>query len=552
MSLRPASAARLGIAAAAIVALAGPARGQDVSPSPPRFYEYRVPISGPRLGQTEVPPFTAQVQAMVERGHDLAAAGRLEAAKDTLNAALARAPHHPVILLELASVLEARGAWRPLEQLARAERAAARDSLLLAQDLCLALQRQGKSKEAAQIVIEAWIASPMHAQWGKAELDTLALADPKGVREAASRAAAAFPLRIDLVRGAAALDWDAGDASAALRLLKDADEAYKGAPLRWGFAEELLASGTARDSAGAIEVLIDLAGDRSRDLPYRLVAARRAWETYERRSGIREGAPRVARTIEDIPVARWGHPLAIDVIRGLRESGSTDEARRLLRSLGEQGQAIPEIAIEHALNDLRDGPPERALEPLRGLATSSGAAAFQYAEALFFAGHPDSALAWYERASHDPALPFTGAALERMYLIEDAQPKDALPLFGRLAYEQWRNDSRRALVLADSLYRSLPHASLWAQAAIALASLRESTADPKLALAPLLALAEGLPDDRLAPLARQRAGDVYRSSYHDAAKALEQYEECLARYPKAWNAPEVRRWVETLRRERRF
>jgi hypothetical protein len=68
----------------------------------------------------------------------------------------------------------------------------------------------------------------------------------------------------------------------------------------------------------------------------------------------------------------------------------------------------------------------------------------------------------------------------------------------------------------------------------------------------LLALAEGLPNDRLAPLARQRAGDVYRNAYHDDAKALAQYEECLARYPKAWNAPEVRRRVEALKRDRRF
>ncbi len=36
------------------------------------------------------------------------------------------------------------------------------------------------------------------------------------------------------------------------------------------------------------------------------------------------------------------------------------------------------------------------------------------------------------------------------------------------------------------------------------------------------------------------------------SQALEQYEECLARYPKAWNAPEVRRQVEALRREHRF
>ena len=53
-------------------------------------------------------------------------------------------------------------------------------------------------------------------------------------------------------------------------------------------------------------------------------------------------------------------------------------------------------------------------------------------------------------------------------------------------------------------------------------------------------------------MARQKAGDVYRVWLHDDAKALEQYEECLSRYPKAWNAPEVRRWAETLRRERRF
>jgi len=107
-------------------------------------------------------------------------------------------------------------------------------------------------------------------------------------------------------------------------------------------------------------------------------------------------------------------------------------------------------------------------------------------------------------------------------------------------------------VLADSLYRTLARGPLWAQAALALAALREAGGDGKGAIEPLLALAEGLPDDRLAPVARQRAGDVYRLWYHDDGRALAQYEECLARYPKAWNAPEVRRLAETLRRERRF
>jgi len=552
LSLGRALATHCAFAAAAIVALAAPVAAQAPGPNDTRVFEYRIPIAGPRYGQGEPTPLPPAVQGMIIRGKGLGESGRLDAARDTLTAALARAPHHPVALVELATVLEARGAWRALEQLARAERAAAHDSLLLADDLRLALQRLGKPKEAALVVFEAWAASPAQGPWAQSELDSLLAADSKGVREAAHRVVAAFPTRIDLVRGAAVLDWSAGDASGALKLLRNGDQSYKGAPLRWGFAEELLAAGSTRDSSGAVEVLIDLAGDRSREVRYRVVAARRAWETVDRRGGGPEGATRLAKAIEDVPVARWGQPLAIDLIRALRQGGATDEARHLLGALGEQGKVIPEIALEHALNDLRDGPPERALEPLRGLAAGSDAAAFEYAEALFFSGQTDSALTWYGKASQDPTKPFTGAALERIYLIEDGQPKSALPLFGRLAYEQWRNDSRHAMGFADSLYRSLPHGSLWAQAAIALAALREATGDGKGALEPLLALAGGLADDRLAPLARQRAGDVYRVWYHDDAKALAQYEECLAKYPKAWNAPEVRRWVESMRRERRF
>jgi tetratricopeptide (TPR) repeat protein len=544
---------RWGIGIAVLMA-AGvvPAVAQNRPPNASRFFEFRVPMTGPRASDRPMAPLPPEVMARLERARGMAASGMLEAARDSLTAVLARVPHHPAVLLELGSVLEAREAWRALEQLASNERGAARDSLLLAQDLVTALQRLARPREAAQVVIEAWVASPGHLEWARATLDTLALADPKGVRELIRRAANDLPHRADLIRVAAGLEWKLGDTQTALRLLGQADAAFKGAPLRWSFADELLSRGSARDSAGAVEVLVDLAGDRGRDLNYRLVAAQRAWEVYARRGGEREAAPRVARALEDVPPARWGSALAIAVTRGLREAGATDDARRLLRILGEQGRAIPEIAVERALNDLRDGPPERALGALREAATVSHEGAFRYAEALFFAGQPDSALAWYGKAADKPSSPYTGAALERIYLIEDADPKEALVLFGRLAYEEWRGEPRHALALAESLYATLPHGPMWAAAAMRLAALREAAGDGKAALAPLLALANEVPDDRLAPLARQRAGDVYRVWYRDEAKALEQYEECLARYPKAWNTPEVRRWVETLRRERRF
>jgi hypothetical protein len=189
---------------------------------------------------------------------------------------------------------------------------------------------------------------------------------------------------------------------------------------------------------------------------------------------------------------------------------------------------------------------------LEKAAIGSREGVFRYAEALFFAGMPDSAMALYQLVSHDPKSPFTAPALERLFLIEDADPQSALPALGQMAYESWRGEARHAAALAESLYHALPRGALWATTALELATYRDRSGDETGALDPLLAVADSLPGDRLAPVARQRAGDIYRLKLKDDAKALAQYEECLARYPKAWNAPEVRRVVETLRRERRF
>jgi tetratricopeptide (TPR) repeat protein len=372
------------------------------------------------------------------------------------------------------------------------------------------------------------------------------------VREPLRRAVEARPQQIGMVRYAARLAWRQGDGPGALRLLALADATRPSTPARWGFAEELLYAGGARDTLGAIDALQQLVADRGLDPAYRMPAARRLWQIALRRGTTGEGSLAIAHALADLPPASWAQDLLVGVVRGLRESGETAEVRTLLDKLGERRDEVPELRLEAALNELREGPPERALPALEKAAKGSIEGVFRYAEALFFAGMPDSAARLYSLVSHDPAGPHTGAALERLFLIEDADPPDALPTFGRLAYEQWRGDRRRSAVLAESLYRSLPRGGLWAQAAVAFAAERERTGDAKLALEPLLALADSLPDDRLAPLARQRAGDLYRLKLKDDARALEQYEECLTRYPKAWNASEVRRIVETYRRARRF
>jgi Flp pilus assembly protein TadD len=334
-------------------------------------------------------------------------------------------------------------------------------------------------------------------------------------------------------------------------MLASPEEASGTVNLPWTFAEGLLRTGVARDSLGAIEALLAIAADPGREAQVRLASARRAWDVYQARLAEREGAPRVMQSLKGIPPEQWPPELRIGVARGLRLAGKTNDARVLIEAEKGAGGS-PELALEQALNDLRDGPPSRALSTLHDLAPSSPEARFRYAEALFYAGECDSALAWYQRIAEDPDGTNTGAALERIYLIEDGNPRAAVQAMGRIAYEDWRGNSKSAMALADSLYHALPRGPLWAQAAIQLSVRREQTGDIRGALQPLLVVADSLPGDRLAPLARQRAGDIYLTRLKDDASALAQYEECLARYPRAWNAAEVRRKLEALRREKRF
>jgi tetratricopeptide (TPR) repeat protein len=505
------------------------------------------------VSQRPVPPLSPFQATRLHQARALRANGQFEQARAALAPLLAEVAHHPAVVTEQARLLLARQDFAGTERLGRTERAAQRDSVMMARELALALERLGRPRDAAGVALESWLASPLDADWARETVFRLAPADARGVRELLRRAAEAQPGRTDLVRARAMFDWRDGDLAAALATLQRADRpGPERAPLLWDFARQLASTGAARDSGAAAEALSALAGDGHFDAAWRLTAARHAWELQRKRGAEDEAAPALARALDGVPTSRWPADFLVAIARALREAGRTDEARALLRSGAAPPAALPQLDLEEALADLRDGPPERALPRLAALAGTTREAAWRYAEALFFAGRSDSALSLYERIATDPQAPFSGASLERTYLIEDAEPRDALVVFGRIAYEEWRDDHRRALALTDSLTQALPRGALWAQAALLLASQREATGDARGALGPLLAVADSLPADRLAPLARQRAGDLYRVWLKDERAALAQYEECLARYPRAWNAPEVRRVAERLRRDRRI
>jgi hypothetical protein len=547
-------------AAAALIiglATAAPARAQNNPPRPGfsasdlRPLLVREPVVA-SLSQHPVAPLTSAQLDRLRRAQGSSAAGLYERARAELVALLSEAPHHPIVLTELARTELALEDYAAVERLGRAERVAQRDSLLLGHELSLALERLGRARDAAAIAIEEWAAAPVEAEWAADVVDRMAGVDLRGVRDLMRRAALALPERTDLVQPLARLEWRLGDVRAALRALSTAERADPRARFRWTFAEERMKDHTTRDSTAATETLLDLAADARYDPAYRTAAARRAWDVIAARADQRAFAPRMLKALADLPPARWSPDLRVGVARGLRELGRTNEARALLQPDAGARDLRSEFELERSLADLRDGPPERALPALRKAAEDNPALAYRYAEALFYAGQVDSAHAWYQRIADNPEGSAAGAALERLYLIEDGTPREALVTFGRIAYESWRGETRRAGTLTDSLVRVLPRGALWAQAALLLSAQRAGAGDDPGALEPLLAIADSLPGDRLAPVARERAGDLYLAKLKDEAHAAGQWEECLARYPKAWNAAAVRRKLEALRRDRRF
>lgn len=519
---------------------------------PQRPLIIRIPTDTPPASARNLTPLDPIQMQIVRDALRERETGRLDMARKKLASLGPGVQRHPIVLTERARIELAAKNPAEVVRLATFERRAQRDSLLMGHELAQAYEELHRPREAGATVVEVWALAPVEENWAMEILFRLAPGDGRAGRDAVRRAFARQPHRPDLARGLSALEWIAGDLRAALRVLRSIEPLERGPRDRWAFAERLLHLGTDRDSTGAADAYVDIAGDTGLEAAYRMTAARRGWELAQARGSAAGAASRLYAALKDIPSDRWVADLSLALARALRIAGDTGAARALLGASGGADPSRPELSLERSLADLRDGPPERVLEALRPGEGASDDQTFHYAEALFFAGQPDSALRWYQLVAENPGGAWTGAALERLFLIEDGKPKSAVAAFGRIAYEQWRNASKRALALADSLLGTLPSGPLWAQTALLAAGERERSGDARGALALALAVADSLPDDRLAPIARQRAGDIYSYRLKEDALALEQYEACVARYPRAWNAPEVRRRLEELRRTRRF
>ena len=544
----PVRAVSRSVAVAIGVALAaGAAHAQ--TPFPPDVVIPVKPSTHAR-SQRLAEPLPPGLEFRLQRATDLRVSGLPDRARDTLLVLLKEAPHHPQVVTELARAQLARQDWAAVEKLGTAERAAARDSSLVGEELSTALERLGKPRDALKIAIEAWTVNPADGAWASGTVFRLAPGDARSALMAMQAAAEPRPWRTDLTLGLAHLYALSGRSADAVRVLADAERRSGRTGLRVLFADESLRTGRPADTTAALAVLTDLATDPGRRPDERVAAGRRAWVAVEASGREAEWAPRLAQALHDVPAERWGPDLLLAIVRALQAAGHPAEASQLLAANPTLEQRMPELALERAKGLAREGPPARALPLLDSLARDWPLARFTLAEVLFFAGQLDSAHANYDRVAQEPEDPDAATALDRMYLLEESPSSPVRLLMAQIEYERWRGANAAAMALADSVWRmQQPHAEYAARAGLELASLKLAAGDARGALVPLLVICDSLADDRLAPAARQRAGEAYMA-LGDPKNAQAQYEECLARYPRAWNSAEVRRRVEKLRRER--
>jgi tetratricopeptide (TPR) repeat protein len=260
--------------------------------------------------------------------------------------------------------------------------------------------------------------------------------------------------------------------------------------------------------------------------------------------------------------------LGLELTAYLRGRGEWDLAQRVgdeLAQLDLPGEQMARVKLEQGLAALHSGNLDQARQHLGRAEESAtspkvrGPVGYALAEANFYAGDFESAQELYDGfARAFPNDVHANDALERVYLLESGSPLGGgvgeLPGLEALArglyaermelWEEAAEGARAAEVEARSADAEAE--VVRAHALLLLSRAEEQRGFPEAALMAALMVADSLSENRLAPWARRRAGDLLLVA-GQLDDALAQYEELLAAHPNSWLAPEVRRRVTELR-----
>ena len=464
----------------------------------------------------------------------------------------------------------------------------------------------GLSAEAMARALDAWEKSPEQGAWARVRLEQWRLGQPEALAKDYARLADRHPSRVDLALEAARVEALAGRVRSAVDRVRRAeakpDSSVPPGSLLWQLSLSLRARGDLAERA-ADSALVALARNEAYDAGLRERALNRLFEDRQQADAFPPGgewvegsiaflrppeetrpgeapapaAPRIdpevqararLRALEEV----WrGLPPGPDQVRRglelaerLKEAGEGEASRRVSRDAaglaarepGSQGD--PEVSgrllLERGRALLLSGDLAGAARAFGSVAASDASerlreeAAFEACEAQFFAGAFDSAAQGYDAFARAwPGSEHANDALERVYLIEGAgTPPPGLAEFAAASLSARAGKVDEALSRAQVAEQRAEGGPAWSHAGLLVASLLETQGQLAAAAGKAKAVAEGKPDDRLAPTARRKAGDLLLAA-GDPQGALGQYEELLVRYPRSWLAPETRRRVQELR-----
>ncbi len=177
-------------------------------------------------------------------------------------------------------------------------------------------------------------------------------------------------------------------------------------------------------------------------------------------------------------------------------------------------------------------------------------AAFEMAEVQFFRGDFDSAMVLYQdMAQTHPRSLLADDAAGRYIMLNKYQALGggaAVQALGRMDWARAAGDTAVVDSVADLLIATYPGGELAAEALLAKADV---AATPEAALGYLDRLVDEYKDDRRAPVALMRGGNLLLERLDRSGEALVRFESILTDYPESLEAPEARRLVEKLRRE---
>jgi tetratricopeptide (TPR) repeat protein len=175
--------------------------------------------------------------------------------------------------------------------------------------------------------------------------------------------------------------------------------------------------------------------------------------------------------------------------------------------------------------------------------------AFALAEVDYFAGAFDSSLTRLGRLTSNTNLDLANDALQLQYFIQEnkASGSNALTEFAQMDLLVRQRKNSEALAGFKEIARKYTTALLVDDTMMRIAEIQLLQRQTNEALATFQKLVSEAPTSILRDRAQLRIGEVYQNVMRDGAKAIEAYEQLLAKFPSSMYAEEARKRIRLLR-----